>query len=256
MADSRIEPVVIHAIYLINCAHRKEREVRANSLAVARSTRCALGDGIGAAGVVLHAGARRASRTAIREAGRQGDRAKRWREPTRARSCWRTRPAPRAARPRLRRARGADRARRWRRPPRRPASTAATCWPRATRSGRADALARSSTSSTPRSASIACAALHVNDSKVAARGRTATCTPRSARARSGSAGLGVFLSEPRFEDLPALLEGAGGPGPRPGRGQDRPAPAPRGARKPPPRPRVNADARPRRPRKRRGSPAR
>src|SRR5262245_2108705 len=54
---SPIESVTIHAIYLINCAS-KERDVKRNS---ARALEHALivGSGIGALGVVLHAGARK-----------------------------------------------------------------------------------------------------------------------------------------------------------------------------------------------------
>jgi deoxyribonuclease IV len=57
MADSPLEAVAIHAIYLINCAS-KESEVQRNSrVALEHSLR--VGDGIGAIGVVLHAGARK-----------------------------------------------------------------------------------------------------------------------------------------------------------------------------------------------------
>ena len=56
-AASAIESVSVHAIYLINCAS-KEREVSSKSL---NSLKHALrvGEGIGAVGVVLHAGARK-----------------------------------------------------------------------------------------------------------------------------------------------------------------------------------------------------
>src|SRR3954452_14749459 len=54
--DSPLEAVVIHAVYLINCA-TKEREIRRKSLASLEHA-LRIGDGIGAAGVVLHAGAR------------------------------------------------------------------------------------------------------------------------------------------------------------------------------------------------------
>jgi deoxyribonuclease-4 len=54
---SSLESVVIHAVYLINCAS-KEREIRAKSIAsLTHALRVATG--IGAAGVVLHAGARK-----------------------------------------------------------------------------------------------------------------------------------------------------------------------------------------------------
>jgi deoxyribonuclease-4 len=55
--DSRMETVVIHAVYLINCAS-KEREIRAKSVA-SLTHALRVGDGIGAGGVVLHAGARK-----------------------------------------------------------------------------------------------------------------------------------------------------------------------------------------------------
>jgi deoxyribonuclease IV len=57
MEASSIESVVIHAVYLINAAS-KEREVRSKSLASLKQA-LRVGDGIGAAGVVLHAGARK-----------------------------------------------------------------------------------------------------------------------------------------------------------------------------------------------------
>ena len=57
MNASPIDAVIIHAVYLINCA-TKERELRKKSLtSLTHSLR--LGDGIGAAGVVLHPGAQK-----------------------------------------------------------------------------------------------------------------------------------------------------------------------------------------------------
>jgi deoxyribonuclease-4 len=57
MADSPIEAVIIHAVYLINCA-TKDKELRKKSLnSLAHALR--IGDGIGAAGVVLHPGAQK-----------------------------------------------------------------------------------------------------------------------------------------------------------------------------------------------------
>jgi deoxyribonuclease-4 len=55
--DSPLEAVVIHAVYLINCASN-ERQIRSKSI---KSLTHALrvGDAIGATGVVLHAGARK-----------------------------------------------------------------------------------------------------------------------------------------------------------------------------------------------------
>ena len=55
IATSRIDSVTIHAVYLINCASR-ESEIRAKSIA-SLTHALRVGDGIGAHGVVLHAGA-------------------------------------------------------------------------------------------------------------------------------------------------------------------------------------------------------
>jgi deoxyribonuclease IV len=56
-AASRLRSVVIHAVYLINCASR-EPEIRSKSIA-SLTHALRVGDGIGADGVVLHAGARK-----------------------------------------------------------------------------------------------------------------------------------------------------------------------------------------------------
>jgi deoxyribonuclease-4 len=57
MGDSPIEAVVIHAVYLINCAS-KDAELRKKSLA-SLTHALRIGDAIGAAGVVLHPGAQK-----------------------------------------------------------------------------------------------------------------------------------------------------------------------------------------------------
>ena len=57
MADSQIKSVIIHAVYLINCA-TPDDELRAKSLA-SLTHALRIGDGIGADGVVLHPGARK-----------------------------------------------------------------------------------------------------------------------------------------------------------------------------------------------------
>ena len=57
MASSPVEAVVIHAVYLINCA-TKDKELRKKSLA-SLTHALRIGDGIGAAGVVLHPGAQK-----------------------------------------------------------------------------------------------------------------------------------------------------------------------------------------------------
>jgi deoxyribonuclease IV len=57
MADSPLRSATIHAVYLINCAS-KDREIRKKSVdSLTHALR--VGDGIGAHGVVLHAGARK-----------------------------------------------------------------------------------------------------------------------------------------------------------------------------------------------------
>ncbi len=66
---SSIEAVLIHAVYLLNCAS-EDREIRAKSLtSLIQSLR--VGDGIGATGVVLHPGSAKAgdARGAIARAG-------------------------------------------------------------------------------------------------------------------------------------------------------------------------------------------
>lgn len=57
MEGSPVEAVVIHAVYLINCAS-KDAELRRKSLA-SLTHALRTGDGIGAAGVVLHPGAQK-----------------------------------------------------------------------------------------------------------------------------------------------------------------------------------------------------
>jgi deoxyribonuclease-4 len=70
IAESRIDAVVIHAVYLINCAS-EDREIRAKSLAsLTHSLR--VGKGIGACGVVLHPGSAKTGdvKKAIARAGK------------------------------------------------------------------------------------------------------------------------------------------------------------------------------------------
>jgi deoxyribonuclease-4 len=70
MDDSPIDAVLIHAVYLINCA-TEDKEMRAKSL-TSLTHALRLGDGIGAQGVVLHAGSAKASAVdgAIKRAGK------------------------------------------------------------------------------------------------------------------------------------------------------------------------------------------
>ncbi len=57
MGASPVEAVIIHAVYLINCA-TKDKELRQKSL-TSLTHALRVGDGIGAAGVVLHPGAQK-----------------------------------------------------------------------------------------------------------------------------------------------------------------------------------------------------
>jgi deoxyribonuclease-4 len=57
MDASKVEAVIIHAVYLINCAS-KDKELRKKSL-TSLSHALEIGDGIGANGVVLHPGAQK-----------------------------------------------------------------------------------------------------------------------------------------------------------------------------------------------------
>jgi deoxyribonuclease-4 len=70
MDDSPIDAVLIHAVYLINCA-TEDKEMRAKSL-TSLTHALRLGDAIGAQGVVLHAGSAKASAVdgAIKRAGK------------------------------------------------------------------------------------------------------------------------------------------------------------------------------------------
>ncbi|MGI9020014.1 MAG: deoxyribonuclease IV [Solirubrobacterales bacterium] len=70
MASSSLRSVVIHAIYLVNCAS-KEGQVQRNSRAALEHA-LRVGDGIGADGVVLHAGARKGEphRPSVKRAGK------------------------------------------------------------------------------------------------------------------------------------------------------------------------------------------
>src|SRR4051812_46653454 len=57
MDGSKVEAVIIHAVYLINCA-TKDKDLRKKSLA-SLTHALAIGDGIGARGVVLHPGSQK-----------------------------------------------------------------------------------------------------------------------------------------------------------------------------------------------------
>src|SRR3954447_20237487 len=57
MDDSPVEAVVTHAVYLINCATRDKEMCKKSLDSLTHALRT--GDGIGAAGVVLHPGAQK-----------------------------------------------------------------------------------------------------------------------------------------------------------------------------------------------------
>jgi deoxyribonuclease-4 len=69
-SGSRVRATLIHAIYLINCASREATVKKKSATALAHALR--VGDQIGAAGVVLHAGARKGEPhgASMRRAGR------------------------------------------------------------------------------------------------------------------------------------------------------------------------------------------
>ena len=95
MDGSPVEAVVIHAVYLINCA-TKDKELRKKSL-TSLTHALRIGDGIGAAGVVLHPGAQKGEPLGpVDEAGRQGDRRGARRTATPARCCSSRPPATKA----------------------------------------------------------------------------------------------------------------------------------------------------------------
>ena len=205
--DSPVEAVVIHAVYLINCA-TKDKELRKKSLA-SLTHALRIGDEIGAAGVVLHPGAqkgeplgpsmkraakviaaalegqRQLSPAARADRRPQGPAGPRLRPDRRADRAGGRRQAPRPL-PRLLPPLRAGLRHHRRRPPCRGRSTRPT-----RRSAWSACAASTSTTPPPRSAPAA------------------TATPTSARARWANEGLAAFLSEPRFEGLPATLETPG-----------------------------------------------
>ena len=220
--------VVIHAVYLINCAS-KEREIRAKSLA-SLTHALRVGDGIGADGVVLHAGARKGEPHApVDEARRQGDRRGARPTPSTARCCSRTPPAPRGR-------------------------SAATSTSSRELIDLLDGDARVGVCLD--CCHLLASGFEIRDAGRAGRGgrrvrrqgrarppalparqrledpaRRQPRPPREARrGRDRRARAAAFLSEPRFEELPALLEtrrpGRQRPGPR--RGRARQAAARRG----------------------------
>jgi deoxyribonuclease-4 len=211
---SPVQAVVIHAVYLINCAS-KESEVRQKSMASLEHA-LRVGDGIGASGVVLHAGARkgephgpsvRRAGKAIREALERSDRCPILLENTAGTQGPLGRDFDELAE--LIEAAGAG-------------SRLGTCLDCChllasgfeIRSREALASVLDEFEDKVGLGRLGC--VHVNDSGVplgANRDRHANL----GAGELGAKGLRVFLSEPRFERLPALIET---PGPD-GRGPDR-----------------------------------
>ena len=98
MDASKVEAVIIHAVYLINCAS-KDKELRKKSLdSLTHALR--IGDAIGAAGVVLHPGSQKGEPLgALDQTRRQSDRRRARRTPTPAGSCSSRPPATKACWP-------------------------------------------------------------------------------------------------------------------------------------------------------------
>ena len=215
-----LEAVVIHAVYLINCAS-KEREIRAKSIA-SLTHALRVGDGIGAAGVVLHAGARKGEpQRRLDEARREGDRGARSPTPRPARCCSRTPPgrrdrwaatstsSPSWSSCSTATERSAS------------ASTAVTCSPRAIEIRTAEALDEVVDEFDAKVGLERLRCLHVNDSKIPLGGNR----DRHANlgdGEIGERGLAIFLSEPRFEELPTLIETGAPTAPPAGRRRARP----------------------------------
>ena len=215
VSATRIESTTIHAVYLINCAS-KEREIRKKSIA-SLTHALRVGDGIGAHGVVLHAGARKGEphRASMKRAakaiaaaladsdecpvllentaGTQGPLGRNFDELAELVELL-DGDGPGRHLPRL-----VPPARLGVRDPH-PRTRSTEVVDEFDAEGRARAAAAACTSTTRRRRS----------------GATATVTPTWARARSARRGLAVFLSEPRFEDLPTLIETGGTDG-SPGR---------------------------------------
>ncbi len=209
VAKSRIESVVIHAVYLINCASLED-EIRGKSLAALKGA-LALGDRLGADGVVLHPGSQkgrdyeecmRAVGAALRESLAETDHCPILLEDTAGAGGTLGRDVDELAR--LIELGGEGE---------RLGLCLDSC--HLVASGfevrRVGALAAVLEEFDSKIGLDRLQALHVNDSKMplgSNRDRHATLGD----GELGKGGLRVFLSEPRFEGLPALLEtGVDGP---------------------------------------------
>jgi deoxyribonuclease IV len=218
MDASRLDVVVIHAVYLINCAS-KEGEVRRKSLTSLKHA-LRIGDGIGAAGVVLHAGARKGepyepsvkrAGKAIREALESSERCPLVLENTAGTQGPLGRNFDELAE--LIDAAGQGK---------RLGACLDSCHLLASgfeiRSAQALADVVDDFDAKVGLPRLCC--LHVNDSKVPL-GSNRDRHANLGDGELGRKGLRVFLSEPRFEDLPALIETPGPDGHGPDRNEVR-----------------------------------
>jgi len=220
MEASPIKAVLIHAVYLVNPAS-KEREIRRKSLASLKQA-LRVGDGIGAAGVVLHAGARKGephgpsvkrSGKVIREALESSERCPILLENTAGTNGPLGKNFDELAE--LVEAVGGGKR----------LGTCIDC---------CHLFAAGFDISTPEALKLVMeehdakvgaerlVCVHVNDSKVPF-GANRDHHANLGEGELGRKGLRVFLSEPRFEDLPALIETAGPDGHGPDRKEVRTA---------------------------------
>ena len=220
MEASPIKAVLIHAVYLVNPAS-KEREIRRKSLASLKQA-LRVGDGIGAAGVVLHAGARKGephgpsvkrSGKVIREALESSERCPILLENTAGTNGPLGKNFDELAE--LVEAAGGGKR----------LGTCIDC---------CHLFAAGFDISTPEALKLVMeehdakvgaerlVCVHVNDSKVPF-GANRDHHANLGEGELGRKGLRVFLSEPRFEDLPALIETAGPDGHGPDRKEVRTA---------------------------------
>ena len=210
MADSDVDALLIHAVYLLNCAS-EDQEIREKSHASLTSSL--------RAGAALGALRRAAPRLGAqgRRRGRRRDRARRQGDRRGARRVRGVPAAPRGhggrgrhARPLVRGARAAARGRRRRRAARRLPGLLPPARLRLRRPHRGGAR-RGARRVRPRH--------RPRPARLAARqrlGDAARLQPRPPRQprrrRDRPRGLAAFLSEPRFEGLPCVLEGPGAKG--------------------------------------------
>ena len=205
MEASRLESVVIHAIYLINCAS-KEPEVRKNSRAALEHA-LRVSDGIGADGVVLHAGARKREPhgPSVRRAGKaiakamEGSDSSILLENTAGTNGPLGRNMDELAEL-IETAGGGDRL----------GACLDCCHLLAAgyEIRKPDALAEVVDEFDAKVGLGRLRCVHVNDSKVPLGANVDRHAPLGA-GELGEPGLAVFLSEPRFDGLPAVLEGPG-----------------------------------------------